>query len=135
MRKIAQFLILPVVLTIVAGCGNKPATGEGAAPKQGGTVATMAKAGQLATDPIAQMSLEFQGNPPQDQIRVELDKALAMYGLEPNNDNRSNAGRTLVALRKEQGHAEMAILEKMLHSPVEGKFDEAASKISADMNR
>ena len=95
----------------------------------------MAKMGKLATDPIAQMSLEFEGNPPQDQIREKLDKALVLYSLEANNEIRANAGRVLVELRKEHGHSEMAILEKMLSSPAEGKFEDAAAKISAGMNQ
>ncbi len=133
MEKAAQFLILPLAMALIVSCssGSKPEP-----PKpQGGAIDAMAKMGKLATDPVAQMSLEFDGNPPMEQIREKLDKALMMYGLEANNQNRSNAGRTLVALRKEQGHSEMAILEKMLSSPAEGKFDEAAARISAAMSQ
>ena len=134
MRKTARFLILPIALTLPAGCsGSKPAPAAG---QQGpGMVATMAKMGNLATDPIAQMSFEFEGNPPKDQIAPKVDKALVLYGLEANNENRSSAGRILVALRKEHGHSEMSILDKMLSTPPEGKFDEAAAKISAAMNQ
>ena len=134
MRKTARFLILLFALMLAVGCsGSKPAPADS---KQGpGTVATMAKMGNLATDPIAQMSFEFEGNPPKDQIAPKVDKALALYGLEANNENRSSAGRILVALRKEHGHSEMSILDKMLSTPPEGKFDEAAAKISAAMNQ
>lgn len=134
MRKTAPFLILPIAFALAAGCsGSKPAPAAGR--PQGGIVTAMAKMGKLATDPIAQMSLEFEGNPPQDQIREELDKALIMYGLEANNENRGSAGRVLVALRKEHGHSEMAILEKMLNTTAEGKFEDAAAKISATMSQ
>ena len=135
MEKAARFLILPVMLALSIRCnsGSKPASSQ--SQPQGGAVATMAKMGQLATDPVAQMSLEFDGNPPADQIREKIDKALAMYGLDANNQNRGNAGRTLVALRKEHGHSEMSILEKMLNSPADGKFEDAAARISAAMNQ
>ena len=124
----ARILIIFSIVLLLAGCS------AGEEPKQ--AVSTMAKMGQLATDPIAQMSLEFDGNPPQDQIREKVDKALAHYGLEANNENRGKAGRTLVALRKEHGHSEMAILDKMLATPAEGgDFDAAATRISVAMNQ
>ena len=104
-------------------------------PSPGSAITAIAKMGNLATDPIAQMSFEFDGNPPKEEIREKIDKVLGMYKLDANNENRSNAGRTLVALRKEQGHSEMSILDKMLSSPAEGKFDEAAARISAAMNQ
>jgi hypothetical protein len=134
MEKTARFLILPIVLMLAVRCsGSKPAPAQ---PQGGpGMVATMAKMGNLATDPVAQMSFEFDGNPPKDQIQQQVDKVLTMYGLDANNENRGNAGRVLVALRKEHGHSEMSILEKMLNSPVEGKFEEAATRISAAMNQ
>jgi hypothetical protein len=138
MEKTARFLIFPIVLMLAVSCsGSKPEPAPAASQPQAGPgmVATMAKMGNLATDPIAQMSFEFDGNPPKEQIGPKVDKVLAMYGLEANNENRSNAGRVLVALRKEQGHSEMSILEKMLNSPAEGKFEDAAARISAAMSQ
>ena len=135
MVKIARFVILPIAFVLAVSCsGSKPAP-EAKPEPQGGMVSAMAKMGKVITDPIAQMSLEFEGNPPQDQIREELDKTLVMYMLEPNNQNRANAGRVLVTLRKETGHSEMAILEKMLNSPAEGKFEDAAAKTAAAMSQ
>ncbi len=123
-----------VLFLFAAGCSStQPAPSNDS--KQGSAITAMAKAGQLATDPIAQMSFEFDGNPPQDEIRDKIDKVLAMYGLEVNKINQGTAGRTLVALRKEHGHSEMSILDKMLSSPAEGKFEDAAARISSAMNQ
>jgi hypothetical protein len=98
-------------------------------------VAGLAKMGNLAVDPFAQMALAFEGNPSPDEIRAKLDPVLKMYGVELTNANFSLAGKTLTALRKEQGHSEMAILEKMLQAPTNGeKFDDAARRVSTSMN-
>ena len=134
MRNTARVLILALALAVGAGCsGSKPQPAANQPQPQGGMISAMAKMGNLATDPIAQMSFEFEGNPPKEQIQEKVDKVLMMYGLETNNNNRSSAGRSLVALRKEHGHSEMAILDKMLTSPAEGNFEDAAAKISAAM--
>ena len=130
-----RLFVALVAFGVITSCGGKPAP----APEQQqspSAIGALAKIGQLATDPIAQMSLTFQDNPPQEEIREKLDAVLKMYGLEVNNENRSQAGRTLVALRKEHGHSEMQILDKMLDSPADGtNFDEAAARISAGMNQ
>ena len=130
MTNTTRFLILAIAV-VIAGCGSSEPAKK--AEPQGGMITAAAKMANLATDPIAQMSFEFEGNPPKEQIREKVDKALMMYGLEANNDNRSMAGRTLVMLRKTHGHSEMSILDKMLASPAEGKFEEAAEKIDAAM--
>ena len=137
MRKTARLLVLSLSLAVIAGCGgSKPSPGSSQSQQKAPSAITaMAKMANIVADPIAQMSLEFDGNPSKDKIREKIDKALMMYGLEANNDNRSSAGRVLVELRKEHGHSEMAILEKMLNSPAEGKFEDAAAKISAAMNQ
>lgn len=131
MRNTTRFLILALALAVLAGCGSSEPAKK--AEPQGGLVTAAAKMANLATDPFAQMSFEFEGNPPKEQLQEKVDKVLMMYSLEANNDNRSMAGRTLVALRKEHGHSEMSILDKMLSSPAEGKFEEAAAKIDAAM--
>jgi hypothetical protein len=98
-------------------------------------VAGLAKMGSLAVDPFAQMALAFEGNPSPDEIRAKIDPVLKMYGVELTNANFSLAGKTLTTLRKEQGHSEMAILEKMLEAPTNGeKFDDAARRVSTSMN-
>ena len=128
-----RILVPAILLALAAGCGGSEPKKE--EPKTGGAIAAMAKMGNLATDPFAQMSFEFEGNPAKEEIGEKVDKVLAMYGLEANNANRGTVGRTLVSLRKEQGHSEMSILDKMLASPAEGKFEEAAARISAAMNQ
>ena len=130
MRNSVRFLILSLALLAAACSGNKPPE-----KKEPSGLAAMAKMANLAVDPLAQMSFEFAGNPSKEEIGQVLDKVLEMYGIEANNENRSSAGRVLVALRKEHGHSEMEILTKMADSPAEGKFEEAAAKISAAMNQ
>ena len=126
------FSVVLIAISVIAGCGgSKPEAPKQAS--QGGMVGAMAKMGNLATDPLAQMSFEFEGNPPKEEIQEKVDKVLMMYGMDASNPNRSTAGRTLVALRKEHGHSEMAILDKMLSTPAEGKFEDAAAKIAAAM--
>jgi hypothetical protein len=130
-------LLLFSITLMVVGCGGKqPAPSPNQEqPTPGSAVTAIAKMGNLATDPFGQMSFEFEGNPPKEEIQEKLDKVLAMYHLELNNNNRGQAGRTLIALRKEHGHSEMSILDKMLNSPAEGTFEEASRRISAEMNQ
>ena len=132
MRNTARFLILPIALVVMTACSGNSSSAE---KKEPSAITAMAKMANLATDPLAQMSLEFDGNPSKEEISEALDKVLAMYALEANDGNRSSAGRTLVALRKEHGHSEMDILKKMADTPADGKFEDAAAKISAAMNQ
>lgn len=129
------FLI--VAFTLCTSCGaNKPATPPTTQQQPGSAVSAVAKMGNLATDPFAQMSFTFEGNPPAERIKEKVDKVLSAYGMETNDRNRSEAGRTLVALRKQHGHSEMDILEKMMSAPANGeKFEDAAARIAAEMNK
>jgi hypothetical protein len=132
MRKI----IVLAGFIILSGCNRQQSSSTQTEQQPKSAMSGVAKMGQLATDPFAQMSFSFEGNPPADVIRERVDKVLPMYGLEPNNDNRSLAGRTLVALRKQHGHSEMDILDKMISTPANGaKFEEAAARIAAEMNQ
>jgi hypothetical protein len=132
-----KVVLLVFTITFFAmGCsGKEPANSPNQVqPTPGSAITAIAKMGNLATDPLAQMSFEFDGNPAKEQIRENLDKALAMYHLDANDQNRSSAGRTLIALRKEHGHSEMSILGQILISTAEGTFDEASARIAAAMN-
>ncbi len=117
---------------VLAGCGGGQ---EKKAAEPPSAVSGLSKMGALATDPFAQMSLTFEGNPLPEEIRARLDPVLTRYGVELNNSNYGLAGKTLTALRKEQGHSEMSILEQMLHADTNGeKFDDAARRVSTAMN-
>jgi hypothetical protein len=126
-------LLILIGLLVIANCGGKePASDQKDNP---GYVTGLAKMGKLATDPFTQMSLEFDGNPAQETIQEKLDPVLARYGMELNNTNRVLAAKILTALRKEQGHSEMDILEKMQTAPTnDEKFDDAARRVSTGMN-
>ncbi len=131
-----RFSFLLACFMVVTGCSSKQPSPAQAQDNTPSAVTALAKMGKLARDPIAQMSMTFEGNPPPDEIRERIDKALAMYGMEVNDGNRGLAGRILVSLRKEHGHSEMAVLEQMLNTPADGaKFEEAATRISAKMNQ
>lgn len=88
----------------------------------------------LPSDPLDQMVIAFEGNFTREQIQTTVDHALQLYGLPATDENRSRAGSTLVALRKEGGVWEMVILEFMICSYVDGvnlSFPEAAAIASA----
>ncbi len=125
-------LLLFFILALSIGCSREEKKAE---PAQPSAVAGIARMGALATDPFAQMALTFEGNPSPDEIHVRLDEVLTRYGAELNNPNRSLAGKTLTALRKELGHSEMSILEKMLTAETNGEtFDDAARRVATSMN-
>jgi hypothetical protein len=128
MRKAVAILITSCL--ILAACSKKDEEQAAA------TVSVYAKMGRVATNEFAQMSLSFQGNPPEQEIQDKVDKALGLFGLDANESNRNMAGRTLVALRKETGNSEMAILARMLSTPGSGgKFEDAAARTAEEMNR
>lgn len=80
------------------------------------------------------MVIAFEGNFTREQIQTPLDHALQLYGLPITDENRSRAGSTLVALRKEGGVREMVILGFMICSYVDGvnlSFPDAAAIASA----
>jgi hypothetical protein len=132
MRKL---LIVVSACFVAASCSSAQPSPATASEQETATAASpLAKLGALATDPFAQMSLTFEGNPPPAEIKPKVDRVLEMYGLELNDANRGQAGNTLVTLRKQHGHSEMAILDKMLETPASGEFEAAAASISESMN-
>src|SRR5688500_12733972 len=131
-----RYLLSFLVLSGLAGCGRSEDKPAAAPPSSPSAVSGMAKMGQLATDPFSQMSLAFDGNPQPGEIQQKSDQVLTMYSVELNNSNRGLAGKTLTALRKEQGHSEMSVLEKMIQLPTNGEtFDDAARRASTAMNQ
>jgi hypothetical protein len=132
-RLVLSFL----VLLGIAACGDADQK-QAVMPKtlQPSPLAGMAAMGQLASDPFSQMSLAFDGNPLPSEIQPKLDQVLTMYNVELNNANRGLAGRTLTELRKEQGHSEMSILDRMIQAPTNGeKLEDAARRVSTAMNQ
>ena len=80
--------------------------------------------------------IAFVGGYSQAQIKERMDRAMVLYGLPITNENYHHAGSALVALRKENGTAEMAILDYMIRSHVEGvnlSFPEAAAFASVSL--
>lgn len=74
----------------------------------------------LPSDPIALAAIAFVGNPPQDEIRSNLNTAFEIYRVEQTDENYSRAASALVALRQDAESAgrydvtEMAILDAMI---------------------
>jgi hypothetical protein len=132
LRRKSNFLIVLGGCLLAASCNQgKPA----AEPQTPSAISEIAKLGNLATDPFAQMSLTFEGNPSKEEIQPKVDRVMGMYGLELTDPNRSHVGSTLVTLRKEHGHSEMAILDKMLESPASGEFETSAAAVSESMTQ
>ena len=69
---------------------------------------------------LKQMSVAFEGNWTVSKIKPVLERAMKLYGVAITEENRSRAGSTLVALRKEYGPSEMEILGYMIRSHVPG---------------
>jgi hypothetical protein len=79
---------------------------------------------------LDQAVLAFVGHPTRTEIKSRLDVALRLYGLQSIEENYSRAGSALVVLRKQNGTPEMAILDYMIRSHVEGvnlSFPDAAA--------
>ena len=134
-----RFLLILSGFLIFANCsGSKKEPAPAAAQKKDdpGYVSGLAKMGNLAVDPFAQMAFTFEGNPPPDEIHEMLDSVLTKYGMELTDSNRILAGKTLTSLRKEQGHSEVAILQTMQTAPTnDEKFEDAARRISTGLSQ
>ena len=65
-------------------------------------------------DAIEQMEIAFIGGHSQAEIKAKIDRAMDLYDLAKTSENYSRAGSVLVALRKEYGPSEMAILDEMI---------------------
>jgi hypothetical protein len=94
----------------VSGCASAPATpGPNERP-----------AATLPSDALSQLEIAFAGTPRKAVIRDKLDAALALYGLDPTEENYGRAGSALVAVRNGAQQSgcdsctEIAILDQML---------------------
>lgn len=79
---------------------------------------------------LDKMELAFEGRYTKEQIKARMDRAMKLYKLPINEENYERAGSTLVALRKNTGVKEMAILDHMIRSYVPGvkmSFPDAAA--------
>lgn len=85
-------------------------------------------------DALGQMEVAFEGSYTRAIIKQRLEKAMQLYKVPITEENYSRAGSTLVALRKQNGIREMAILDHMIRSHVRGvnvDFPSAAGLSSA----
>jgi hypothetical protein len=115
---IIQITVLTVLLL---GCesGEQPHETDRSTPAPG-----------VLTHPLDQAVLAFVGNSTRSEIKSRMDVALQLYGLQLTEENYRRAGSALVALRKQNGTPEMAILGYMIRSHVDGvnlSFAEGAS--------
>jgi hypothetical protein len=114
--------VLGGLMLVLAGC--QPAS-ERSDRSASAAVARM--------DALDQAAIAFVGNHSRAEIKQSMDRAMSLYGLELTEDNYSRAGSVLVALQGKNGTAEMAILDYMIRSHVEGvrlSFGEAAALAS-----
>ena len=85
------------------------------------------------SDALRLAELAFAGNHSRQQIKDHMDRAMELYGLPRTEENYNRAASALVALRKENGTPEMAILDYMIRSHVPGvevSFPNAAAMAS-----
>jgi hypothetical protein len=119
--RILQIIQITVVSVLLLGCDSdeQSRTADHPAPVPG-----------VPNHPLDQAVLAFVGKPTRREIKSQLDIALRLYGMQPTEENYSRAGSALVVLRKQNGTPEMAILNYMIRSHVEGvnlSFPEAAA--------
>lgn len=81
-----------------------------------------ADATTLPLSPLAEMVIEFEGDHTETEIRQRLDEALALYDLEPTDDNYSRVGDVLAEMRRDHAVAEMTLLDCVIRGYVPG-FD------------
>lgn len=86
-----------LILAVVAGCSS-PAS------------VPSVSAQSPPTDPLRQMEAAFLGSPSRETIQPLLDAALRATGTPVNADSYSRSGSVLVALRKQNGASELAVL-------------------------
>jgi hypothetical protein len=108
--RILQILPITVLLALVLGCGpgNQAPTEDRATSVSG-----------FPDNALDQAVLAFVSNPTRTEIKSRLDVALRLYGLQPTEENYGRAASALVTLRKQNGTAEMAILDYMIRSHVD----------------
>lgn len=66
------------------------------------------------------MEVAFIGGHSRTEIKARMDKVMPLYNLPITEENYERAGSSLVALRKETGVAEIAILQCMSEMHVDG---------------
>ncbi|MCH8872128.1 hypothetical protein IH824_05035 [candidate division KSB1 bacterium] len=76
--------------------------------------------GQRSISVLEQMMVVCEVGYTKEQIKRRLDKTMRLYGVAITEENYSRAGSALVALRKETGAKEMAVLDHMIRSHVPG---------------
>jgi hypothetical protein len=124
LKRVARVLTLVFVAGWVSAC-DSGAMQRVEQPPTGTPVAAM--------HPLDQAALAFEGNHTRAQIEPLMDKAMALYKVPQTPEFYSRAASSLVALRKANGTAEMAILDHMVRSAVPGvtlTFPEAAAMSS-----
>lgn len=99
MRRFRSVLLLTCFVTGTVGCESTPSSLE---------------------DPVAQAVLVFDGHLTPQQLRPVFNQAMSLYGLERNAANYESAASVLYSLKKANGTSEMAILDYMIRSHVDG---------------
>ena len=97
-----------------------PATAPLTSSGGGGTSSGGGNAGGTSSVALDQMAVAFEGGYSRAAIEARMREGMELYGLAWTEDNRSRAGSTLVALRREYSIEEMRILDYMICSHVPG---------------
>lgn len=129
----AVLAVLGVTLWTVTRSGNDtPVSAEPSAERVSDVGSKPSYDSAPASDvhPLDQMAVAFVGGHARDEIQVQMDRAMQLYGLPRTEENYSRAGSVLVTMRKDSGFDEMQILDYMIRSHVPGvniTFPEAAA--------
>lgn len=94
------------------------------------------------SDAIYKMSLIFQGQPTEDELREKLDRCIKLYGFQPSEENYNKFGSVLIGLVESdsQVYTELELLEcvsetrKKTSKNVNLKFADTAATCSVLMS-
>ena len=109
-RLLPGFVLFVGSALLVSACSDDVLGG-------GASSSNTANSPVASMDAIEQMEIAFIGGHSQAEIKAKIDRAMDLYDLAKTSENYSRAGSVLVALRKEYGPSEMAILDELRTSP------------------
>jgi hypothetical protein len=82
------------------------------------------------SDPIDQMVIAFDGNPPKAEIEQQVNRAIELYDLPATDDSQSRIGSVLVSFKQQDGIPEMQLLDCTIQTATPGvnvSFPDAAA--------
>lgn len=128
---IAVLIVLGLVVLMPSGerreRGGGPDAGDAVPASPVAPTPTLSEA--VAERGACQVLSElFAGNPSPERIERAINPVMAMYDLDPTDDNRLRIGSVLLKFHETEGIPEILLLEYMARHPLPGvTFPEAAA--------